>query len=96
MDHRSSPGREYEFIEFESPVDVRALRSFVNLYAGECPDGPRGEVRIEYQNRIYRGTFAIESSHGNKGRSGSSQSRFWTEIPVLEILGIHDTRHASF
>jgi len=92
MDHRSSPGREYEFIEFESPVDVREVRSSVNFYAGECPGGPRGEVRIEYQDRIYRGAFAIKSSEGNKGRSGSSQSRYWTEIPIQEILGIRDAR----
>ena len=40
-DHRSSPGREYEFIEFESPVDVRELEAFVNFYKGSCPGGAR-------------------------------------------------------
>ena len=89
-DHRSSPGREYEFIEFESPVDVRDVRAFVNFYAGSCPDGPRGEVRIEFLNRIYRGNFDIESSEGNEGRSGRSQGRFWTQIPIQEILRINE------
>ncbi len=89
-DHRSSPGREYEFIEFESPVDVRKVRAFVNFYAGSCPGGPQGEVRIEFLNRIYTGTFAIASSEGNQGRSGPSQSDFWTQIPIREILRINE------
>ena len=89
-DHRSSPGREYEFIEFESPVDVRKVRGFVNFYGGSCPGGPRGEVRIEFLNRIYTGSFAIASSEGNQGRSGPSQADFWTQIPVQEILRINE------
>jgi hypothetical protein len=47
-DHHSSPGREYEFIEFESPVDVRKVEASVNFYQGSCPGGPpgRGPNRI--------------------------------------------------
>jgi hypothetical protein len=89
-DHRSSPGREYEYIEFESPVDVRHVRGYVNFYAGSCPDGPRGEVRIEFRNRIYRGTFAIASPEGNQGRSGTGQADFWTQIPIQEILRLNE------
>ena len=89
-DHRASPGREYEYIEFESPVDVRNVRSFVNFYDGSCPGGPRGEVRIEFVNHIYLGTFAIVSPEGNQGRSGRSQADFWTEIPIRKILGINE------
>jgi hypothetical protein len=89
-DHRSSPGREYEYIEFESPVDVRDVKAFVNFYAGASPGGPRGEVRIEFLNRIYRGDFAITSPEGNQGRSGRSQARFWAEIPIPEILRINE------
>jgi len=89
-DHRSSPGREYEFIEFESPVDVRQVQAFVNFYDGSCPGGPRGEVRIEFLNRIYSGTFAIASPEGNQGRSGSTQADFWTQIPIREILRINE------
>jgi hypothetical protein len=87
-DHRSSPGREYEYIEFESPVDVREVKSFVNFYGGSCPGGPRGEVRIEFLNHIYTGSFAIESSDGNQGRAGKAQKRCWAEIPIREILRI--------
>jgi hypothetical protein len=95
-DHRSSPGREYEFIEFESPVDVRNVRAFVNFYGGSCPGGPRGEVRLEFLNRIYSGTFAIASPNGNQGRSGPAQADFWTQIPIQEILRINDApQHAA-
>jgi hypothetical protein len=94
-DQRTSPGREYEFIEFESPVDVRNVRAFVNFYDGSCPGGPRGEVRIEFLNRVYSGTFAISSPDGNQGRSGPSQSGFWTQIPVQEILRINQAVSAA-
>src|SRR5438552_5026926 len=87
-DHRSSPGKEYEFIEFESPVDIREMEAWVNFYKGHCPGGPRGEVRIEFDGRIYGATFSIASPEGNQGRSGRSQQDFWTRIPVQEILRI--------
>jgi hypothetical protein len=87
-DHRSSPGHEYEFIEFESPVDVRELEASVNFYEGSCPGGPRGEVRIEFEGRIYSGAFSIRAGEGNLGRSGPSQRRFWTRIPIQELLRI--------
>lgn len=87
-DHRSSPGREYEFIEFETPVDIREVEAAVNFYKGSCPGGPRGEVRIEFDGRIYGGHFAIEASEGNLGRSGRSQAEYWVPIPVQEILKI--------
>jgi hypothetical protein len=85
-DHRSSPGREYEFIEFESSVDAREVEAFINFYKGRCPDGPRGEVRIEFDGRIYGAPFSISAEEGNLGRSGQSQQEFWTRIPVQEIL----------
>lgn len=85
-DHRSSPGREFEFIEFEKPVDIHKVQAFVNFYGGTCPGGPRGEVRIEFDNRIYRAAFSITASHGNEGRAGAGQSEWWTRIPVQQIL----------
>jgi hypothetical protein len=87
-DHRSSPGREYEFIEFEAPVDAREVEAFVNFYKGSCPHGPRGEVRIEFDGKIYSAPFSIPASEGNRGRSGASQREYWDRIPVQEILKI--------
>jgi hypothetical protein len=85
-DHRSSPGREFEFIEFETPVDAREVEAFVNFYKGSLPSGPRGEVRIEFDGRIYGAPFSIEANEGNRGRSGSEQQEYWTRIPVQTIL----------
>ena len=85
-DHRSSPGREFEFIEFESPVDARQVEAFVNFYKGHCAGGPRGEVRIEFDGKIYSAPFSIAASEGNRGRSGQTQERFWERIPVQDIL----------
>ena len=94
-DHRSSPGREYEFVEFEKPVDIREVEAFVNFYKGSCPGGPRGEVRIEFENKIYAASFSIASSQGNRGRAGSSQEEFWTRIPVQEVLKIQHQASAD-
>jgi len=58
-DHRSSPGKEYEFVEFERPVDAREVEAFINFYKGRCPGGPGGEVRIEFDGRIYGAPFSI-------------------------------------
>ncbi len=85
-DHRSSPGKEFEFIEFETPVDVREVEAFVNFYKGDCPGGPGGEVRIEFENKIYSALFSISASEGNRGRAGQSQQQFWVRLPVQEIL----------
>jgi hypothetical protein len=93
-DHRSSPGREFEFIEFETPVDVRDVEAFVNFYKGRCPGGPRGEVRIEFDGRIYAAPFAILAAEGNQGRSGREQQDFWTRIPIQQILRV-STLHGS-
>jgi hypothetical protein len=94
-DHRSSPGREYEFIEFESPVDVREIEAFVNFYKGSCPGGARGEVRIEFDGRIYGHPFFIPADQGNLGRSGRSQQEFWTPIPIQKVLRIVQTPIAT-
>ncbi|HEY5910232.1 MAG TPA: hypothetical protein VJA21_06465 [Verrucomicrobiae bacterium] len=94
-DHRSSPGREYEFIEFESPVDIREVEAYVNFYKGSCPEGPKGEVRIEFDGRVYGAVFSIPATEGNRGHSASDQQDFWTRIPVQQILKIGPTENAA-
>jgi hypothetical protein len=85
-DHRSSPDREYEFIEFESPVDVWKVDASINFYEGRAQGGPAGEIRIEFDGKIYSGHFSLPAEHGNKGRTGTRQRDFWTHINVPEIL----------
>jgi len=90
-DHRHSPGREFEFIEFETPVDVREVEASVNFYKGECPGGAHGEVRIEFDGRIYAAPFFVPASEGNLGRTGRSQQEFWTRIPVQQMLKLNQS-----
>lgn len=85
-DHRSSPDREYEFIEFLSPVDVRQVEASVNFYEGASPGGPEGEVRIEFDGRIYAGRFSLAGARGNRGRGGDGQDRFWTSLDIPKLL----------
>lgn len=85
-DHRSSPDREYEFIEYEQPVDVRAVAARINFYEGESEGATSGEIRIEFDGRIYSGSFTIPARQGNEGREGPGQAKFWTQIDLLRIL----------
>jgi len=87
-DHRSSPEREYEYIEFVEPVDVNQVTAAINFYEGKNPGGPEGEIRIEFEGRIYSERFAIPASKGNEGREGPSQGKFWYSIPIQKILGL--------
>ena len=93
-DHRSSPEREYEFIEFESPVDARRVNARINFFAGSRDRGPVGEVRIEFEGRIYAAPFALTAQHGNQGREGRGQTPYWFDIDVPSILGWADDRRA--
>lgn len=85
-DHRSSPGREYEFIEFLAAVDLRKVHAAINFYGGELKDEASGEIRIEFENRIYSSPFSIPASRGNSGREGAAQARYWTTIDIPRML----------
>jgi hypothetical protein len=96
-DHRSSPQREYEFIEFESPVDVQQVDARVNFFKGEAPEGVTGEVRVEFDGRIYTGHFTVQADHGNEGRTGTRQVTYWArlDIPAIMKLREHVRRRAG-
>jgi hypothetical protein len=85
-DHRSSPDHEYEFIEFTEPVDAHQVEAHINFYEGKTPGGPGGEIRIEFQGRIYTQSFILEADHGNQGRGGDRQRAFWTVINIPQVL----------
>lgn len=87
-DHRSSPDREYEFVEITEPVEVGGVEVWVNFHGSRSAQTtpPAGEVRVEFEGRIYPGRFAMESTEGNQGREGKSQSRWWCRIEVPELL----------
>ncbi|MBL9127125.1 MAG: hypothetical protein JNL97_05745 [Verrucomicrobiales bacterium] len=85
-DHRSSPDREYEFIEFLEPVDVRAVQAEINFYEGNTPAGPGGEIRVEFDGRVHTAPFSLPARSGNQGREGRSQSEAWFPIDLPKIL----------
>lgn len=91
-DHRSSPDREYEFIEFESPVDVFQVEAMINFYEGSAPGGPVGEVRVEFDGRIYSSRFNLAASKGNQGRSGNRQGDYWAAVDIPGILKLAPPR----
>ena len=94
-DHRSSPDREYEFIEFERAVDIWQVDARINFYEGHAPGGPSGEVRIEFEGRIYSAHFLVPAEQGNKGRSGGSQGEFWTTIDIPRLLKLRTSDSAQ-
>lgn len=94
-DHRSSPEREYEFIEFERPVDVWQAEARINFYEGHALGGASGEIRIEFEGRIYSANFSLAAERGNKGREGRSQGEFWTAIDIPGILKLRTTEAAQ-
>ncbi|HAV62597.1 MAG TPA: hypothetical protein DCY13_09555 [Verrucomicrobiales bacterium] len=87
-DHRSSPEREFEFIEFTRAVDLREVEASVNFYEGRTPAGPEGEIRVEFQGRIYTGRFALAAREGNQGRGGPRQDDHWRRIDLLRVVGV--------
>jgi hypothetical protein len=89
-DHRSSPDREYEFIEFESPVNIWEVEASINFYEGHAPGGAAGEIRVEFDGRIFADTFQIAADRGNQGRSGRRQERYWTTVDLPAILKLRD------
>ena len=87
-DHRASPDREFEFIEFEKPVQLNQVRAWVNLFEGELFRSPVFEVRLEFENQIYSTQLSIESKSGNRGRTGSEQNHCWVEIDIPGVMGV--------
>ena len=94
-DHRSSPQHEYEFIEFEAPVNVEQVDARINFFKGDAPEGVGGEVRIEFDGRIYTGRFTLNADHGNEGRTGTRQVAYWTRLDIPGILRLRDAPQSS-
>lgn len=87
-DHRSSPDREYEFIEFEVPVDVRRVEAAVNFHTGAVGEALTGEARIEFEGRVHSAPFTIPAREGNRGRGGAGQEDHWARLDVAGMLGL--------
>ena len=88
-DYTAAPdGSSFEYVEFTHPIDLSTMEAFVNFYGGTCPTGPRGIIRLWFDNRIYEGRFALTATEGNHGgrQSGRMTGPDWTEINVNSLL----------
>ena len=85
-DHRQSPDREYEFVEFEVPVDLWKVEAQVNLYAGASDVPVEGEARIEFLDRIYTAPFRLAARSGNEARTGAGQEAYWARLDIPGML----------
>ena len=94
-DHRSSPDREFEFIEFDAPVNIREVEAYINFYEGRLNGPATGEIRVEFEDRIYSGPFTIAATSGNRGRRGAGQEDHWTRVDILDVLGLTPGRIAQ-
>lgn len=95
-DHRTSPDHDYEYIEFETPVDAREVEASVNFHTGTSEVPVTGEIRIEFDHRIYSGIFEIASRQGNEGRGGPDQQAAWARMDVSHLLHLDPTaRHSA-
>jgi hypothetical protein len=59
------------------------------------PGGPGGEIRIEFDGKIYSDRFQLAAERGNEGREGREQGRFWTRIDVPGVLKLRDQAAAA-
>lgn len=89
-DHRSSPEREYEFIEFEKPVNAWEVQASINFFEGGVRQSPEGEVRIEFGGRIYTAPFELRARRGNEGRTGPNQRDCWAVLDIPAILKLRE------
>jgi hypothetical protein len=76
-------------------VDINEVEAMVNFYAGTARGGPAGEVRIEFDDKIYSGTFRIPGTEGNKGKLDPSQAQCWATLNIQEILHVRSTERVA-
>ena len=86
---RNGPGAQAPGL-FESGFlgGLLAGRELVGVFGGLVAGFPGGlvGVRIEFEGKIYTGSFQLEADQGNKGRSGRDQHHFWSAIDIPAIL----------
>jgi hypothetical protein len=84
----------YEFIEFESSVDVWQVDASINsTKVAQRWALRRNSHRVRRQD--LQRPFRASGERGNKGRTGSKQRDFWTRINVPEILHLEPPRRST-
>lgn len=78
-------GSEFETIEVNRAVDLSDITARVNFFSGRTASSPRGEVRVDYDGKVYEGDFQIFATSGNFGGVGLSH---WAELDIPAIVGL--------
>lgn len=94
-DHQTSPdaGQTLEYIEFTKPFDLRHGDVWLNYYAKPTQPGPKGEVRVFCDDRIYGGTpFEFSVTNGNQAAgfnpAGGMTGPHWLRVDVARVVGL--------
>ncbi|XOV71372.1 MAG: hypothetical protein ACFHW5_22115 [Verrucomicrobiota bacterium] len=87
-DHRQSPDREFEFIEYHQPIQLNRIKVWVNFFEGQTVEPPEFEARIEFDRQIYSRMISIPSLKGNQGQTGSDHEDCWVEVNLIQLMGI--------
>jgi hypothetical protein len=74
---------------------VYAVEAMVNFYQGQAPGGTVGEVRVEFEDKIYTGTFRIPAAEGNQGRLDAAQAQYWTRLDIPRLLHLEPAQRAA-
>jgi len=98
-DHRSSPGKEYEFIEFESPVDVREVEAFINFTKAVVREGRAEKFESSSMAEFMACPFRFlpkkeiwgeqTARNGNFGRAFPCWNSSKSDLPSLIARGNH-------
>lgn len=88
-DHRQSPDREFEFIEYHKPIQLNRIKVWVNFFEGRLESPPEFEARIEFDRQIYSKILTIPSRTGNQGQTGPDHRDNWVEIDLVELMGLN-------
>jgi hypothetical protein len=87
-DHRSATGdKQFEFIEYVTPIDLTRAEVFINFYAGQLTAPPEGLLRVWFDGRTYEAPFKIAATQGNRGAPPMTGPA-WVRIDLRRVVGL--------
>lgn len=91
-DFTSPPGEtgreEFEWIEYKKDVSLEALSIWINIYAGDAPQGVPGKVKILFGGKTYEAPFSFPPTKGNKGAATGTEAdkKFWISVNPVSVV----------
>jgi hypothetical protein len=87
-DYLSAPGdKQFEYIEFNRPIDLNRVEVAVNLYSGDLPTGPEGIIRVWFNGQVYEAPFKLAAKSGSRGALPMS-GPYWLRLDLRKIVGL--------